>query len=59
MLTLQGVHAEKVPSGIGRKDLPGYIDNSGTAHVSKRESSNLWLILAGLMLVNKNRINLL
>ena len=27
--------AEKVPSGIGRKDLPGYIDNSGTAHVSK------------------------
>ena len=32
---LAGVHAEKVPSGIGRKDLPGYIDNSGTAHVSK------------------------
>lgn len=27
--------AEKVPSGIGRKDLPGYIDDSGTAHVSK------------------------
>ena len=27
--------ATKVPSGIGRKDLPGYIDNSGTAHVSK------------------------
>lgn len=32
---LAGVHAEKVPSGIGRKDLPGYIDDSGTAHVSK------------------------
>ena len=32
---LAGVHAEKVPSGIGRTDLPGYIDNSGTAHVSK------------------------
>lgn len=32
---LAGVHAEKVPSGIGRIDLPGYIDNSGTAHVSK------------------------
>lgn len=32
---LAGVHAEKVPSGIGRNDLPGYIDNSGTAHVSK------------------------
>lgn len=27
--------ATKVPSGIGRKDLPGYIDDSGTAHVSK------------------------
>lgn len=27
--------ATKVPSGIGHKDLPGYIDNSGTAHVSK------------------------
>ena len=32
---LAGVHAEKVPSGIGPKDLPGYIDDSGTAHVSK------------------------
>lgn len=32
---LAGVHAEKVPSGIGQKDLPGYIDDSGTAHVSK------------------------
>lgn len=27
--------ATKVPSGIGRKNLPGYIDDSGTAHVSK------------------------
>lgn len=27
--------ATKAPSGIGRKDLPGYIDDSGTAHVSK------------------------
>lgn len=25
---LAGVHAEKVPSGIGRKDLPGYSDNN-------------------------------
>ena len=25
----------QAPSGIGRKDLPGYIDDSGTAHVSK------------------------
>ena len=32
---LAGVHAEKVPSGIGRKNLPGYEDDSGTAHVSK------------------------
>lgn len=27
--------ATKVPSGIGRKNLPGYEDDSGTAHVSK------------------------
>ena len=27
--------ATKVPSGIGRKNLPGYDDDSGTAHVSK------------------------
>ena len=27
--------ATKVSSGIGRKNLPGYIDDSGTAHVSK------------------------
>ena len=26
---------EKVPSGISRKDLPGYEDDKGTAHVSK------------------------
>ena len=32
---LAGVHAEKVPSGISRKDLPGYEDDKGTAHVSK------------------------
>ena len=32
---LAGVHAEKVPSGIGRKDLPGYEDDEGTAQVSK------------------------
>lgn len=32
---LAGVHAEKVPSGIGRKDLPGYEDDVGTAQVSK------------------------
>lgn len=32
---LAGVHAEKVPSGIGRKNLPGYEDDNGTAHVSK------------------------
>ena len=50
---LAGVHDEKVPSGIGRKDLPVRPTSA------KRESSNLWLILAGLMLVNKNRINLL
>ena len=32
---LASVHAEKVPSGISRKDLPGYEDDKGTAHVSK------------------------
>lgn len=32
---LAGVHAEKVPSGIGRKDLPGFEDEEGTAQVSK------------------------
>lgn len=31
---LAGVHAEKVPSGIGRKDLPGYADNNGTPNIS-------------------------
>ena len=32
---LAGVHAEKAPSGIGRKDLPGFEDEEGTAQVSK------------------------
>ena len=25
---------KKVPSGIGRKDLPGYADNNGTPNIS-------------------------
>lgn len=31
---LAGVHAEKAPSGIGRKDLPGYQDNKGTPSIN-------------------------
>ena len=33
---LAGVHAEKVPSGIGRKDLHGYNDDSGTPSINSQ-----------------------
>ena len=35
--------ATKVPSGIGRKNLPGYEDDYGTAHVSEQESNKFTL----------------
>ncbi|WP_443736987.1 hypothetical protein [Treponema sp.] len=39
---LAGVHAEKVPSGIGRKDLPGYGDE-GKANVNSSGKEILWV----------------
>lgn len=33
---LAGVHAEKAPSGIGRKDLHGYNDDSGTPSINSQ-----------------------
>ena len=57
---LAGVHAEKVPPlASAAKTFPATSTIPVRPTSAKRESSNLWLILAGLMLVNKNRINLL
>lgn len=41
------IPAEKAPSGIGRKDLPGYADDNGTASIGADGKLNVYIPVTG------------